>query len=101
MKENLLLITRGWALMRFVLYHMDRCVFCKHFRRMFKRDITNGEEVLLSGHEDPGWIEMGLNFVPTVIAYDDSGNEVSRLEAVRLVGIRKGPWADWLKEMGQ
>ncbi len=86
--------------MRFVLYHMDDCIFCKHFRRMFNRDIENGDDVLLSGHEDERWLELGLNYVPTVIAYDDNGNEISRLESVKLLGIRKGPWVKWLEEMG-
>ena len=86
--------------MRLVLYHMEQCVFCKHFKRMFDRDVHGGQDILLSGHEDPRWVEMDLNFVPTVIAYDGDGNEISRLEAVKLVGIRKGPWTRWLSELG-
>lgn len=86
--------------MRFVLYQMETCPFCKHFKRMFFRDIPGGEEVMLDDHGDPGWVEHQLNYVPTVIAYDDDGNEVSRLESVKLVGIRKSRWTSWLVEMG-
>lgn len=85
--------------MRFVLYQMESCPFCKHFRRIFYRDHPDGEEIMLDGHQDPEWIELGLNYVPTVIAYDDGGNEIDRLESVKLVGIRKGRWIEWLRKM--
>jgi hypothetical protein len=67
---------------------------------MYDRDIKDGEDVLLTGHDDPRWVELGLNYVPTVIAYNDNGDEVSRLESIKLLGIRKGPWVNWMKEMG-
>ncbi len=54
---------------------------------------------MLDGHQDPGWVELRLNFVPTVIAYDDGGNEIDRLESVKLVGIRKDRWVEWLGKM--
>jgi glutaredoxin len=79
---------------------METCPFCKHFRRMFFRDIQDGEEIILDGHEDPGWVELGLNYVPTVIAYNDEGREIDRLESVKLVGIRKDRWVDWLGKLG-
>jgi glutaredoxin len=86
--------------MKLVLYQMKECPFCKHFRRMFYRDHPEGEEIMLDGHEDPGWVELGLNYVPTVIAYDDDGNEIKRLESVKLVGIRKDRWKGWIEEFG-
>jgi glutaredoxin len=85
--------------MKLVLYQMEQCPFCKHFRRMFYRDHPDGEEVMLDGHEDPQWIDLGLNYVPTVIAYDDEGKEVDRLESFKLVGIRKDRWLDWLEKL--
>jgi len=81
--------------MRFVLYQMETCPFCKHFRRMFFRDVPDGETVMLSGHEDPGWIEYSLDYVPTVIAYDEEGREADRLGAERLVGINRDRWEEW------
>ena len=85
--------------MKMVLYQMEKCPFCKHFRRMFYRDVPDGDEVMLDGHEDPGWIDLRLNYVPTVIAYDDDGMEIGRLESVKLVGIRKDRWVEWIDKM--
>lgn len=85
--------------MKLVLYQMEQCPFCKHFRRMFYRDHPEGEEIMLEGHEDPGWIEHSLNYVPTVIAYDDECNEIDRLESFKLVGIKKNRWKEWLDKL--
>jgi hypothetical protein len=86
--------------MKMVLFQMERCPFCKHFRRMFYRDCPNGEELILDGHQDPRWVEYGLEYVPTVVAYDEEGKEIGRIGSVKLVGIKKARWLEWLKEMG-
>ena len=86
--------------MKLVMFQMLDCPFCKHFKRIFYRDVPDGEEVILDGHGDQGWIDHRLDFVPTVIAYDDDGKEISRLSSVKLVGIRKGKLAGWLRELG-
>ena len=59
-----------------------------------------GEIITLKDYEDSLWVEKHIRFVPTVIAYDEKGHEVDRIGAVKMVGIRKGPWQAWLNEMG-
>ncbi|MCK5773265.1 MAG: hypothetical protein KAH57_05705 [Thermoplasmata archaeon] len=86
--------------MRFVLYQQDSCPFCKHFIRLYKKKFPDGEIITLKDYEDPLWVEKHISFVPTVIAYDDNGREIDRIGAVKMVGIRKGPWQAWLTEMG-
>ncbi|MCU0798819.1 MAG: hypothetical protein MUC62_04025 [Candidatus Thermoplasmatota archaeon] len=80
--------------MEFVLYSLENCPFCKHFRRIFLRSVPDGKIVMLDGHSDSIWIEKDLHYVPTVIALE-KGKEVDRLEAVKLVGIRYPVWLDW------
>lgn len=84
--------------MEFVLYQQPSCPFCKHFQRLFYKYIPEGKEVVLPNHECEIWTEKNIDFVPTVIAYEN-GVEVDRLGAKRLIGIRKGPWLKWLKKM--
>ena len=85
--------------MRMIMYQMEQCPFCKHFIRMFKNEVQGGEIVSLDGHNDPRWQKFELNYVPTVIAYDEEGNEASRLESVAMVGIRKDRWHRWLSDL--
>ncbi len=82
--------------MEFVLYQQDRCPFCKHFQRLFYKYVPDGSDVRIPDHDSSLWIDHGIDFVPTVIAYQD-GKEVERIGAVKLVGIRKNVWMEWLK----
>lgn len=82
--------------MEFVMYQQDRCPFCKHFRRLYYKHIPDGKEIMIPDHDSSIWIEEGIDFVPTVIAYEN-GEEVERLGAIKLVGIRKNMWLDWLQ----
>ncbi len=84
--------------MEFVLYNMEDCPFCKHFRRIFRNTVPEGKMVILDGHTDPRWIEHRIDFVPTVIAYED-GVEVDRIGSVKMVGIRYERWVEWLKKV--
>ena len=86
--------------MDFVLYQQPSCPFCKHFRRLFHKHIPEGKEVSIPDHSSPIWLEKKIDFVPTVIAYRD-GVEIERIGAVRLVGIRKKMWLDWLEMIGK
>jgi len=85
--------------MEFVLYQQPSCPFCKHFERMFKKYVPEGRSVIIPDHGSSLWTQHRIDFVPTVIAYKD-GVEVARLGAVRLVGIRKEMWVEWLKKIG-
>jgi glutaredoxin len=82
--------------MEFVLYQQPSCPFCKHFQRLFHKYVPEGREIIIPDHGSPLWIEHKIDFVPTVIAYED-GKEVERLGAVKLVGIRKHQWVKWLQ----
>lgn len=84
--------------MEFVLYQQPSCPFCKHFKRLYYKFIPDGKEVVIPSHGSPLWTEHRIDFVPTVIAYED-GHEVERLGAVKLVGIRKDKWIQWLQMM--
>jgi glutaredoxin len=84
--------------MDLILYQQPSCPFCKHFQRLFYKTIPEGKEVVIPSHSSEIWKEKGINFVPTVIAYKD-GKEVDRLSAVKLIGIRKNRWLDWLKKL--
>ncbi|MFW3145341.1 MAG: hypothetical protein ACMUIE_00835 [Thermoplasmatota archaeon] len=84
--------------MEFVLYQQPSCPFCKHFERLFFKHIPDGKVVVIPDHASRLWIEHRLDFVPTVVAYLD-GQEVERLGAVKLIGIRKQRWLDWLNEI--
>ena len=84
--------------MEFVLYQQPSCPFCKHFERMFKKHIQNGKIVIIPDHGSSMWLEKRIDFVPTVIVYKD-GVEVDRLGAVKLIGIRKHAWLEWLEKI--
>lgn len=85
--------------MEFVLYSLENCPFCKHFKRLFTNALPDGEIVMMDGHGDGLWIERGIDFVPTVIAYDN-GAEVDRISAVKMVGIRYDAWQEWIGKYG-
>ena len=85
--------------MELVLYEMEQCPFCKHFRRIFFKTVPDGKNVILKDHNDPGWIDHKLDFVPTVIA-TENGREIDRIVARKLIGIKKEKWEDWLDGLG-
>jgi glutaredoxin len=82
--------------MEFVLYQQPSCPFCKHFQRLFHKYIPEGKVVIIPDHECSLWVDHNIDYVPTVIAYQD-GKEVERLGATKLVGIRKDKWTEWLR----
>ena len=82
--------------MEFVLYQQASCPFCKHFQRLFYKFIPDGKEVVIPDHGSSLWTEHRIEYVPTVIAYED-GQEVERLDSIRLIGIRKNTWMEWLQ----
>jgi glutaredoxin len=85
--------------MKFVLYSLENCPFCKHFRRIFKNTLPDGDIMMLDGHSDNMWIEKNIDFVPTVVAYEN-GEEVDRISAEKLVGIRYPSWQGWISKYG-
>ena len=85
--------------MDLVMYSMENCPYCKHFRRIFVNSIPDGKIITLDRNDDTEWIERGIEFVPTVVAYEE-GKEVDRLSAVSMVGIRYPIWKDWVSKYG-
>ncbi|MEA3559725.1 MAG: glutaredoxin domain-containing protein [Candidatus Thermoplasmatota archaeon] len=81
--------------MEFILYQQPGCPFCKHFKRLFYKHIPEGKEIEIPDHGSKLWMEHGLEFVPTVVAYQN-GKEVERLPSMKLIGIRKSKWIQWL-----
>ncbi|MGA1848715.1 MAG: thioredoxin family protein [Thermoplasmatota archaeon] len=81
--------------MRYILYHATWCPFCRSFAPRFRKMMTQGEEVLLEDHSDPRWIELSIDYVPTVIAMKD-GKEVKRLQAKAGVGITEEMFRDFV-----
>ncbi len=79
--------------MRYVLYHATWCPFCKEFAPKFGEMMPEGEEVLLNDQNDPRWVELNIDFVPTVIAYEGD-EEVNRLQAVAGLGITEEMFRD-------
>lgn len=83
------------TIMEFILYKQTKCPFCKHFNRLFYKHIPEGKEVVIPDHGSELWNKHGIEYVPTVIAYID-GEEVERLPSLKLIGIRKNKWIEWL-----
>jgi len=79
-----------------VLYHSSWCPFCRAFLKHYRELVPGGKEVLLDDTSDPRWIELRLDYVPTVIEYADC-TEKRRLMARPMVGIRRRDLEDWLK----
>jgi len=79
------------------MYSMEDCPFCKHFARIFKKTLPDARIHMLDRNDGTEWIEKGIEFVPTVVAYEN-GKEVDRLSAVRMIGIRYGAWQEWVSK---
>ena len=81
--------------MEYTLYHATWCPFCRQFAPEFKTIIPEGGEYLLDDMEDPLWVELNIEVVPTVIGYE-GGKEVSRIEAKPHIGIDPNEFKDWI-----
>ena len=81
--------------MEYTLYHATWCPFCRGFAPEFRRGLPEGEEYLLDDMEDPLWVELKIDVVPTVIGYEN-GKEVSRIEARPHIGIDSDEFKDWI-----
>ncbi len=86
-----------FSFMEYTLYHATWCPFCRGFAPEFRRNLPEGEEYLLDDMEDPLWVELGIEVVPTVIGYDD-GKEVRRIEAKPHIGIEPNEFKDWIED---
>lgn len=82
-------------LMRYVLYHATWCPFCRAFAPKYRKMLSEGEEVLLDDESDPRWIELNIEFVPTVIAFEGE-QEVRRIQAAPRVGITEQMFVDFI-----
>ncbi len=83
--------------MEYKLYNATWCPFCRVFAPEFKRQLPEGEEYLLDDMEDPLWVDLEIEVVPTVIGYED-GKEISRIEAKPHIGIDFDEFGNWIKE---
>ena len=83
--------------MRYILYHATWCPFCRAFAPKFRKMVPEGEEILLDDQSDPRWLELKIDFVPTVIAYE-GGREIKRIQAAPHVGITEDMFRDFLNK---
>ena len=70
------------ASMKYVLYHATWCPFCRAFAPKFRKMLPDGEEVLLDDERDPRWIELNIEFVPTIIAFEGDSGDITFLGRV-------------------
>ena len=76
-----------------VLFHATWCPFCRRFQPAFAELAGNAPgweaaELLLDDEDDPLWEELGIDVVPTVLAWDD-GRPAGRLDGQAGIGIRE------------
>jgi len=81
--------------MSYILYHATWCPFCRSFAPSFRNIMPDGEEVLLDDQSDPRWIELDIDFVPTIIEVEGD-REVRRLQARAGVGITEDMFREFV-----
>ena len=83
-----------------VMFYADWCPYCQKFKPMFesvakqehkkstlKKYKMYGSKV--NDDDNPLWDRFSINAVPTMIAFDDRGEIISRRDAKRGVGLNK------------
>jgi hypothetical protein len=83
--------------MEYVAYHATWCPFCLAFMEHYREILPNGKEEILDDQSNPLWLEKGLDYVPTVIEYEN-GSERRRLMARPGVGITREKFLEWLED---
>ncbi len=83
--------------MEITCYHATWCPFCRAFIGHYRSLIPDGREKVLDSESDPAWVEMGIEYVPTVIE-SENGVERRRLSARPGVGITKEMLVKWMGE---
>ncbi|MFW3146325.1 MAG: thioredoxin family protein [Thermoplasmatota archaeon] len=81
--------------MKYVLYHATWCPFCRAFAPKYRNMLPEGEEILIDDESDPRWIQLNIDFVPTIIAFEGE-REVKRLQAAPSVGITEGMFREFI-----
>ena len=74
-----------------VLFYADWCPFCTKFKPIFEEvssDKIQKKAALVNEDENPLWDRFNIQFVPTIIAFQD-GKILSRRDAKRGVGLGK------------
>jgi thioredoxin 1 len=81
-----------------VMFYADWCPFCQKFRPIFEsvakqdhnKSVPKEYKMYVSKVNDddnPLWDRFSINAVPTIIAFNDRGEIVSRRDAKRGVGL--------------
>jgi hypothetical protein len=83
--------------MEYICYHATWCPFCRAFIKDYRSIVPQGKEEILDDESDPIWTEMGIDYVPTVIEYEN-GKETRRLSSRPGVGITREMFVEWLKD---
>ncbi len=83
--------------MEYVLYHATWCPFCIAFLEEWREIMPGGKEVIMDDQNDPLWVEKNLDFVPTVVGYENDV-EKRRLMATAGVGITREMFEGWMDQ---
>jgi thioredoxin 1 len=93
-----------------VMFYADWCPYCQKFKPMFesvaeqenKKSTLNRYKMYgskVNDDDSPLWDRFSINAVPTMIAFDDRGEIISRRDAKRGVGLNKSDLDSILKEI--
>ncbi|SRR5215467_2075138 len=93
-----------------VMFYADWCPYCQKFKPMFesvvkqedKKSTLNGYIMYgskVNDDDNPLWDRFSIDAVPTMIAFDDRGEIISRRDAKRGVGLNKSDLDSILKEI--
>ena len=83
--------------MEYVCFHATWCPFCRAFIRDYRSLVPDGKEEILDDESNPMWMEMRIEYVPTVIEYEN-GDERRRLSGIPGKGITREMFVEWLKD---
>ena len=83
-----------------VMFYADWCPYCQKFKPIFEAVAKQEEKMStlkkykmygskVNDDDNPLWDRFSIDAVPTVIAFDDRGEIISRRDAKRGVGLNK------------
>ncbi|HEY7571419.1 MAG TPA: thioredoxin family protein [Nitrososphaeraceae archaeon] len=94
-----------------VMFYADWCPYCQKFKPVFESVVAKQEDKksTMKGYkmygskvnddDNPLWDRFSMEAVPTLIAFDDRGEIISRRDAKRGIGLNKSDLDSILKEI--
>jgi len=85
-----------------VMFYADWCPFCHHFLSIFKSassPYVHYYGVKVNEDSSPLWDRYDIKAVPTLLAFDSSGQVVARRDSRLGVGLSKSDLDSILKEL--